>query len=234
MEIFQYCYWELHLMSNRPATYFETLGETGLTGCLLLSRSACLVCCSLEAGWMQQNNFYECLPEFELVPFLLILFLTFCCFVFFFFPREVCVHCTDICRQNILWGYSKFIYEYILYTAINHFRKQSMGFHTTQAQQWLDEWRWTGWWNYVQLHFMNEKRENKSHHFRHVASGKSSSSKVPLGFQSATIPVLIFLCGRLKALVIYSTHFSCYGRASVIRDQVSCSVTVVASHNQAT
>lgn len=41
---------------------------------------------------MQQNNFYECLPEFELVPFLLILFLTFGWFVFFFSQeRYVCI-----------------------------------------------------------------------------------------------------------------------------------------------
>lgn len=134
MEIFQYCYWELHLMSNRPATYFETLGETGLTGCLLPSRSACLVCCSLEAGWMQQNNFYECLPEFELVPFLLILFLTFCCFVFFFFPkRGMCALHGYLQTEHFVGLFQVYIWVHFIYCN-KPFQKTEYGFpHNTST-----------------------------------------------------------------------------------------------------
>lgn len=112
---------------------------------------------------------------------------------FFFFPpkRGICALHGYLQKEDFMWGYSKFLCEYILYTAVKHFRKQSVCFHAIQAQRWLNESRWTGWWKYVQLHFMNEKRENKSHHFRQTTLGKSSS-KVPLGFQSATISYVNF------------------------------------------
>lgn len=87
---------------------------------------------------MQQNNFYECLPEFELVSFLLILFLV------FFSKRCMCTLQRYLQKEHFMWGYSKFLCEYILYTAVNHFRKQSICFHTIQAQQGLNESRWTG------------------------------------------------------------------------------------------
>lgn len=45
---------------------------------------------------MQQNNFYECLPEFELVSFLLILFL-----VFFF--RDMYVYITKIFAERTFY-----------------------------------------------------------------------------------------------------------------------------------
>lgn len=42
----------------------------------------------------------------------------------------------------------------------------------------------------------------------------------------------VFLCGRLKPSVIYSTHFSCYSHACVIRDQTPRSVTSCSGQSQ--
>lgn len=42
----------------------------------------------------------------------------------------------------------------------------------------------------------------------------------------------IFLCGRLKPSVIYSTRFSCYSHASVIRDQTLHSVASCSGQSQ--